>query len=101
RSASKAGRSVQELTRISKPATATTTTRATKSLAKSSAKASRTTRRATMRAKKRANKAFNRTRAFTLGMFVTAMLTYIRMWRQRLLEPEMRETAGGRLVRDT
>ncbi|HKV86283.1 MAG TPA: hypothetical protein VJN88_17155 [Ktedonobacterales bacterium] len=49
---------------------------------------------------KRARSTWKRTRAFSFGLLVTAMATYIRLWRQRITDRTTRETAGGRLVRD-
>lgn len=49
---------------------------------------------------KRARASLRRTRAFTFGMLVTAIVTYVRLWQQRITEKTTRETAGGRLVRD-
>ena len=49
---------------------------------------------------RRANRFWGQTRAFTFGALVTATLTYIRIWRSRLDERNLRETAGGRMVRD-
>ncbi len=59
------------------------------------------TARAMKKTGKSVNSAFKRTRAFTFAMLVTAMYTYMRMWRQRMNERTMRETASGRLVPDT
>ena len=56
--------------------------------------------RAVQKSGKRARASWRRTRAFTFGMLVTAMATYVRLWRQRITEKNTRETAGGRLVRD-
>ena len=50
------------------------------------------TNRVAQRARKRANRAMGRTRAFIFGALVTAIITYARAWRKRLME---RETAGG------
>ena len=44
------------------------------------------------------NNAWKRTRAFTFAMLVSAIVTYVRSWRMRRDEKELRETAGGRLV---
>lgn len=49
---------------------------------------------------RRVNRFWKETRAFTFGMLVTATVTYIRTWRARLDEKNLRETAGGRMVRD-
>ncbi|MGH2486823.1 MAG: hypothetical protein ACRDHE_12505, partial [Ktedonobacterales bacterium] len=49
---------------------------------------------------KRARSTWKRTRAFTFGLLVTAMATYVRIWRQRVTDRTTRETAGGRHVRD-
>lgn len=68
--------------------------------AKKAARAKAQTNRAAKRAGKRANQAVSRTRAFAFGALVTATLTYARAWRKRMMEREMRETAGGRMVRD-
>jgi hypothetical protein len=67
---------------------------------KNAARMAKQTNRTTKRAKKRVRGAVNRTQAFALSALVTATLTYARAWRQRLMEREMRETAGGRMVRD-
>ena len=58
------------------------------------------TERAAKKTGRKVNRAWKDTRAFTFGMLVTATLTYIRMWQSRLNEKNLRETAGGRLVRD-
>jgi hypothetical protein len=86
RSASRAGTSLREATRIppSTPASVVATPRA----GRSSAKARPPTRREVKQSAKRSHATFARTRAFTLGMVVTAMVTYLRMWRQRMLERE-------------
>jgi hypothetical protein len=71
--------------------------------AKSSAKATKATAKtskAMSRAGKKVNDTYKRTRAFTFAMLVAAMVTYLRTWRQRLMERQMRETAGGRRVPD-
>lgn len=47
---------------------------------------------------KTVNSAWQRTRAFTFAMLVSAIVTYVRAWRMRRDEKELRETAGGRLV---
>lgn len=49
---------------------------------------------------RKVNRFWKETRAFTFGMLVTATVTYIRTWRKRLDEKNLRETAGGRMVRD-
>jgi hypothetical protein len=43
------------------------------------------------------NNAWKRTRTFTFAMFVSAIVTYVRAWRMRRDEKELRETAGGRM----
>lgn len=50
--------------------------------------------------RKGVSSAWRRTTTFTFAMVISAMVTYVRAWRQRLMEREMRESAGGRLVRD-
>ena len=65
------------------------------------ASAARSTSMTMQKTGKRVSQRFKRARAFSFGLLVTAMLTYIRAWRSRLKEREMRETAGGRLVRDS
>jgi hypothetical protein len=47
---------------------------------------------------KTVNSTWKRTRAFTFAMLVSAIVTYVRTWRMRRDEKELRETAGGRLV---
>lgn len=47
---------------------------------------------------KTVNSAWKRTRAFTFAMLVSAIVTYVRAWRMRRDEKELRETAGGRMV---
>lgn len=49
---------------------------------------------------RKVNRFWRQSRAFTFGMLVTATVTYIRTWRMRLDEKNLRETAGGRMVRD-
>jgi len=44
------------------------------------------------------NGAWKRMRTFTFAMLVSALVTYVRAWRMRRDEKELRETAGGRLV---
>jgi hypothetical protein len=56
--------------------------------------------RAAQKTGKRARSGIKRTRAFTFGMLVTAMATYLRLWQKRITEKTARETAGGRLVRE-
>ena len=68
----------------------------TKAVSKAGDKASH----AAQKTGKRARASWRRTRAFTFGMLVTAMATYLRLWQQRIAEKNTRETAGGRLVRD-
>jgi hypothetical protein len=58
------------------------------------------TARAVNQTGKSVNSAWRQTRTFTFAMLATAMYTYMRMWRQRLNERTMRETAGGRLEPD-
>lgn len=58
------------------------------------------TEQAAKKSGRKANRVWKNTRAFTFGMLVTATLTYIRTWRSRLDERNLRETAGGRMVRD-
>jgi hypothetical protein len=58
------------------------------------------TAKAAKKTGKSVNSAYNRTRTFTFAMLVTAMYTYMRVWRQRVAERTMRETASGRLVPD-
>jgi len=55
------------------------------------------TRQAVRQTGKNVNSAWKRTRAFGFGLFVTAMVTYIAIWRRRMAERDMRETASGRL----
>jgi hypothetical protein len=71
--------------------------------AKTSKAMSKASDRASYAAKKtgkRARSTWKRTRAFTFGLLVTAMATYVRIWRQRITDRTTRETASGRLVRD-
>ena len=68
--------------------------------AKNAARVAMRTNRTAKRANQRARRAANRTQAFAFGALVTATLTYARAWRRRMMEREMRETAGGRMVRD-
>jgi hypothetical protein len=78
--------------------------RAAKVTAKTSAnatKASAKTGKAMSKAGKKANDAYKRTRTFTFAMLIAAMVTYLRTWRQRLMEKQVRETASGRMVPDT
>lgn len=58
------------------------------------------TERTAKKTGRKVNRVWKDTRAFTFGMLVTAMLTYIRTWRSRQDEKNLRETAGGRMVRD-
>jgi hypothetical protein len=58
------------------------------------------TRQAVRQTGKNVNSAWKRTRAFGFGLFVTAMVTYIAIWRRRMAERDMRETASGRLEPD-
>lgn len=58
------------------------------------------TGRAAKQTGRKVNRVWKDTRAFTFGMLVSATLTYIRTWRTRLDERNLRETAGGRMVRD-
>jgi hypothetical protein len=58
------------------------------------------TARAVNKTGKSVNSAWRQTRTFTFAMLLTAMYTYMRMWRQRLNERTMRETASGRLESD-
>jgi hypothetical protein len=90
--ASKATKAANRTMNKAKPAMAAAALQASK--------ARRQTSRAAKRAGRRANQAVNRTRAFVFGALVTATLTYARAWRKRLMEHEMRETAGGRLERN-
>lgn len=62
--------------------------------------ASTKTRQAVRQTGKNVNSAWKRTRAFGFGLFVTAMVTYIAIWRRRMAERDMRETASGRLEPD-
>lgn len=76
---------------------------ATKAAAPVAAKAVATkakTEHAVKKTGRKVNRFWKETRAFTFGMLVTATVTYIRMWRSRLDEKNLRETAGGRMVRD-
>lgn len=47
---------------------------------------------------KTVNSAWKSTRAFTFAMLVSAIVTYVRAWRMRHDEKELRETADGRQV---
>lgn len=61
--------------------------------ARSASKGMRRTRRSVNRGMKQA-------RAFSFGVLVASIVTYVRVWQARLNERELRETAGGRMVRD-
>jgi hypothetical protein len=58
------------------------------------------TRQAVRQTGQNVNSAWKRARAFGFGLFVTAMVTYIAIWRRRMAERDMRETASGRLEPD-
>lgn len=64
------------------------------------ASAARSTSRSVQKTGKSVNRGFKQARAFSFGLLVATMVTYIRVWRNRLDEREVRETAGGRMVRD-
>lgn len=64
------------------------------------ASAARSTSKSVQRTGKSVNRGFKQARAFSFGVLVAAMVTYIRVWRSRLDEREVRETASGRMVRD-
>lgn len=75
---------------------------ATKAGAPVAAKAVATKAKTERTAKKtgrKVNRIWKDTRAFTFGMLVTATLTYIRTWRSRLDQKNLRETAGSRMAR--
>jgi hypothetical protein len=59
--------------------------------------ASTKTRQAVRQTGQNVKSAWKRTRAFGFGLFVTAMVTYIAIWRRRMAERDMRETASGQL----
>lgn len=79
---------------------AVTATKASAPVAAKAAVTKAKTQQAAKKSGRQANRAWKNTRAFTFGMLVTATLTYIRTWRSRLDERNLRETAGGRMVRD-
>lgn len=84
-------------------ATTQAAAKASKGMAPVTAKASVAgvkTRQAARQTGKNVNSAWRRTRAFGFGLLVTAMVTYIAIWRRRMAEREMRETASGRLEPD-
>ncbi len=83
-----------------KPALRAAQLNASKNLTKAKAQAAARSNRTAKRARKSVNRAVNRTQAFAFGALVTATITYARAWRKRMMEREMRETAGGRMVRD-
>src|SRR5258708_23932247 len=58
------------------------------------------TRQAVRQTGKNVNSAWKRTRAFGFGLFVPAMVTYIAIWRRRMAQRDMHETASGRLEPD-
>lgn len=64
------------------------------------ASAARSTSMSVRRTGRTVNSGFRQARAFGFGVLVAAMATYVRVWRARLNERELRETAGGRMVRD-
>lgn len=90
----------------SKELKAETTKAAAKAMAAMAPKAVKTTRvsmrtrRAVKNTRKSVRSAWKRTRAFSFGLLVTAMGTYVAMWRRRMMERTMRETASGRLEPD-
>lgn len=64
------------------------------------AAAARSTSKGVRRTRRRVNRGFKQARAFSFGVLVASIVTYVRVWRARLDERELRETAGGRMVRD-
>lgn len=64
------------------------------------ASTARATRRGMQKTRRSVNRGFKQARAFSFGVLVASIVTYVRVWRARLEEREVRETAGGRLVRD-
>lgn len=64
------------------------------------AAAARSTRRGVRQTRRRVNRGIKQARAFSFGVLVASIVTYVRVWRTRLDERELRETAGGRMVRD-
>ncbi|MGZ3676301.1 MAG: hypothetical protein ACXVCO_18515 [Ktedonobacterales bacterium] len=64
------------------------------------ASTARATRRGMQKTRRSVNRGFKQARAFSFGVLVASIVTYVRVWRARLDERELRETASGRLVRD-
>ncbi|HEX8035544.1 MAG TPA: hypothetical protein VF510_16925 [Ktedonobacterales bacterium] len=62
--------------------------------------AARSTSKGVQKTRRSVNRGFKQARAFSFGVLVASIVTYVRVWRARLEEREVRETAGGRLVRD-
>jgi hypothetical protein len=89
---------------VAAAASKASTTTASKAAQPASSSAKKTRGKTTAAAKatsKRANSAWRQTRTFTFALLLGALITYFRVWRKRIMEREMRETASGRLEPDT
>ncbi len=64
------------------------------------ASAARSTGESVKQTRRSINRGVRQAQALSLGILVGSIVTYVRVWRTRLNEREMRETAGGRMVRD-
>ncbi len=64
------------------------------------ASAARSTGNSVKQTRRSINRGVRQAQALSLGVLVGAIVTYVRVWRTRLNDREMRETAGGRMVRD-
>lgn len=64
------------------------------------ASAARSTGKSVQKTGRSINRSVKQARAFSFGILMGAMVTYVRVWRTRVNERELRETAGGRMVRD-